>query len=550
MLSESSCYEEHREVACLKDIRLLDCTLRDGGYVNGWNFGRSYIQYMLQRLLLAKVDIIEVGFINENNEFDYNRSVFPDAISTNVTLEKYDKGETMFFAMIDYGTCNIDKIHRKEFTFLDGIRVIFKKNNMLNALEYGRKLQEKGYLVALQMVSITSYSDKDILIFCEGVNKIKPYAIGIVDTYGLMHKEQAKHYFDLLDHNLDREIAIGYHSHNNFQLAYANSVEILSMRTVRDLILDGSSYGMGKSAGNAPTELLAMYLNDSYGKQYDIDQILEMIDVCVLPIYERKKWGYNLLFYLAASNDCHPNYLEYLLAKKTLSVNAINKIISGIDEEKKLAYDVKHIEKLYLEFQANYIDDKKSVAALKEKYGSGEVLLLGPGGSISQKQQEIQAYIDNCNPQIIAVNFIPEGFDIDGIFIGSSKRYGTLVYQLEHIKAGTDIIITSNIDNIEHIAEYVLNIERLLDEREAIKDISTAMVLNLLIELKVNSISLAGFDGFGDYERNLYCDECTPLNTAHSDGEKVNAAMCEKMADISRKVQIKFLTPSKYEVKT
>lgn len=120
----------------------------------------------------------------------------------------------------------------------------------------------------------------------------------------------------------------------------------------------------------------------------------------------------------------------------------------------------------------------------------------------------------------MAINFIPEEFDIGGIFIGSSKRYGTLAYQLENVKKGIDIILTSNIDNIEHVKGYILNIEKLLDEREAIKDISTAMVLNLLVELKVDSISLAGFDGFDDYEENLYCDECTPLNATYRERKK------------------------------
>lgn len=528
-------------------IKLLDCTLRDGGYINDWNFGRSFIQYMLYRLLLSQVDIIEIGFINESRKFDYNRTVFPDAISTNLTLEKYKKGKTKFFAMIDYGTCDIVKIQNKKDTFLDGIRVIFKKNNMMSAIEYGRKLQEKGYLVSLQMVSVTSYLDKDVLNFCELVNNILPYSVGIVDTYGLMHKEQAKHYFELLDYNLNKNIAIGYHSHNNFQLAYANSIEILEKKTNRDILIDGTSYGMGKSAGNAPTELLAMYLNEKYGKKYDVDQILEMIDVCILPIFEKKKWGYNLLYYLAASNDCHPDYLNHLLKKNTLSVKSINKIINNIDYTKSLSFDKEYIENLYTEFQKKYVDDSNNIKFLKSKYGEREVLLIGPGKTISVNQKEIQNYIKVHNPKIISVNFIPESFDVDGIFIGSSKRYGTLVFQLENIKKSTDIMITSNIDCIERSNELILDIHKLLDQRNSIKDISTVMILNLLLILMPSRISLAGFDGFDRNNSNLYCDECTPLNSNSDDRDKINKAMCEKLKEMCKIIDIKFLTDSKYK---
>ena len=190
----------------------------------------------------------------------------------------------MVFAMIDYGTCDIDKLQPKSETFIDGIRLIFKKENMHKAVEYGREVMAKGYALSLNMVSITSYEENDVLEFVQEVNTIKPFAVSVVDTYGLMHKEQMLFYFNLLDKNLLPPICIGYHSHNNFQLAYSNTIEMLKLNTDRDLIVDGSLYGMGKSAGNAPRELLAMHLNENYGGAYDINQILEAIDINIMPI--------------------------------------------------------------------------------------------------------------------------------------------------------------------------------------------------------------------------------------------------------------------------
>ena len=202
---------------------------------------------------------------------------------------------------------------------------------------------EKGYKLCLQMVSVTSYNDEDVIEFSNHVNSINPFAVGIVDTYGLMHKEQVFHYFEMLDNHLNRSIAIGYHSHNNFQLAYSNSIEVLKIPSERTVILDGTLYGMGKSAGNAPIELLSMHLNEFYGKNYDINQLLEAIDVGIMPIFEQHRWGYSLQFYIAAKNDCHPNYVKYLLDKKTLAVKDVDNILGMINEESKLKYDAEYI---------------------------------------------------------------------------------------------------------------------------------------------------------------------------------------------------------------
>ena len=99
---------------------------------------------------------------------------------------------------------------------------------MKEAIAYCREVKQLGYQVYVQAVSITSYSDREILDLIELVNELNPYALSIVDTYGLLHQENLMHYFELFNHNLNREIGIGYHSHNNFQLAYSNSIEAVS----------------------------------------------------------------------------------------------------------------------------------------------------------------------------------------------------------------------------------------------------------------------------------------------------------------------------------
>jgi len=263
----------------MKNLHLLDCTLRDGGYVNAWNFGEGCIKSIFSRLDTAGVDSIEVGFIDERVPYDANCSIYPDTKSIEPIFENMQKPKALVCAMIDYGTCSLDKIAPKSESHLDAIRVIFKKHKQDEALEFCSQIKAKGYKIFVNPVSITSYTDEDIIALVRKINKIAPYAVTVVDTYGLMHSDKVLHYCNILNAHLDKDVIIGYHAHNNFQLAYSNAIAVMNGIEDRDISIDGTLFGMGKSAGNACTELLAMYMNECKNKHYDINQIQEAIDV-------------------------------------------------------------------------------------------------------------------------------------------------------------------------------------------------------------------------------------------------------------------------------
>lgn len=418
---------------------------------------------------------------------------------------------------------------------------------MYDAVNFAEQLMEKGYFVTLQLVSITSYEDKDILEFCETANKISPYGIAIVDTYGLMHKEQLNHYFDLLDYNLKKQIAIGYHSHNNFQLAYANTIEMLYRKTNRKVIIDGSVYGMGKSAGNAPIELLAMHLNEYYGKHYKINEILEIIDSCILPIQQKYKWGYSLEFFLAASNNCHPKYINYLMHKSTLAVDSINAIVKNICPDKRLSFDEKYISNLYQEYLNKNFNDKKAIDKLKKWLSEKNVLVLAPGRTISTKEEIIRLFIESNDVIVLAVNFIPENIVVDGVFVGNSKRYKAIAERLHKDINDKCIIATSNISTLNEKFTYVINTESILEKRSAIEDNSMAMVLNLLILLNVGNIYLAGFDGYNLKNLNeSYCNESFNYSCDYERLQKVNEEISLKVKEIQKTKSLLFITESIY----
>lgn len=531
----------------MANIKLLDCTLRDGGYINDWKFGHDNLVTIFERLVSAGIDIIEVGFIDERRVYDYDRSILPDTKSVENTYGDLERKSSMIVGMIDYGTCSIENIQICEESYLDGIRVIFKKEKMHAAIAYCKQIKEKGYAVFAQAVSITSYDDDEFSELVGLVNDLQPYAFSLVDTYGLLHKQQLEHYFVMADCLLAKEIGLGYHAHNNFQLAYANCIEVLEKELSRMLIVDGTLYGMGKSAGNAPVELLAMYMNENNQKEYCIHQLLEAIDVTMLDIYRMTPWGYNFKFFLSASNDCHPNYVAYLQDKKKLSVKSINEILASIEQGKKLLYDENYIEELYMNYQKRECDDSFYYAELKKKYNGKDVLILASGQKVYTQKNKVVKYIEKVQPIVIALNFLPEGYDLDYLFMSNAKRYVQMATALSDKKRKYYTIATSNITSTTNSFDYVLNYGELLDEKAEIRENPLFMVLKLLKDCEIKSVALAGFDGYSIAKETNYVNPNMEHSFTHERAEHINEDVRKGLVRSDMLDKIQFITDSYYK---
>ncbi|MCR4908555.1 MAG: aldolase catalytic domain-containing protein [Lachnospiraceae bacterium] len=531
----------------MKEVSLLDCTLRDGGFVNEWNFGHGTIVNLFERAVSAGIDYIEVGFLDEREPFDIDRTITPDSAGMDRIFAGLSHGSSKIFGMIDYGTCPLEALSEAEASVLDGIRVMVKKKTRFEALEFCAELKKKGYMVFVQPVSITGYSDEELLDLVERVNALNPFAMSIVDTYGLLDRSNLMHYFTLIDERLNPEILLGYHAHNNFQLAYSNSIALVEYDTKRHLLIDGSAYGMGKSAGNCPLELLTMYADENLGKKYDTSQILEMIDTGILKIYEQSPWGYQMQYFLCASNDCHPKYPQYLLKKKTLSVRGVNEILKLIDEDKRLTYHEEYIEELYLEYQKNDINDTAARRELKEAFSGRELLLLGPGKSIAGSYKKIAAYIKETAPLTIAINFVPEGFPLDFLFLSNSKRYMQLSGSLPEDEGSFRVIATSNVTSAHGDFDFCLDYASLIDPSFEIPDNSLPMLLRLLKSLEVKKTVLAGFDGYTSERGKNYAFSGMEYEFIKDYAVRLNDYTKGVIGEMKKEMEIVFLTESAYE---
>ena len=324
-----------------KRTKLLDCTLRDGGYVNNWNFGLDNIKTVITGLQNARIDYIETGFLVDK-KITKNQSLFNKIDEINTILpQNCDKNR--FFAMISYGKFDINRLPEYYDNLISGIRFIFKKQNLKNALKTCREIKSKGYRLFINPTFINQYEKEELIELIRQINQIHPAGFTIVDSTGGLNEKASAEIFCLSDKYLDKDICIGFHSHNNLNLSLENAKVLTSTNTEREIILDCSISGIGRGAGNLSTQEIIQYINSNY----NIKPVQELADKIILPIRSRNSWGYSIENYYSAKNFCHPYYARYLAKKNSLPADIVNKILENIPDEKKNIYDKDLIENLY-----------------------------------------------------------------------------------------------------------------------------------------------------------------------------------------------------------
>ena len=456
----------------------------------------------------------------------------------------------MYVAMIDFGSnvVPLETISPNNGRTIDGIRITFRESDIDGAIEYARAISEKGYKPFLQPMVTMAYSDKALIELISKVNELKPFAFYMVDSFGTMYKKDLLRLFGLIDHNLDPAVAIGFHSHNNLQLAFSNAQELLSLHTKRTILIDSSVFGMGRGAGNLCSELIARYINDNIEETYQIEPLLEIIDEQLIPIFAKNSWGYSVPYYLAAVNNCHPNYAAFLQNKQSLTIPVIEKLLTRIPVEKKTVFDKALIESLYFNFQECYHDDHKTRAHLTAVLGERPILLVAAGNTIKTEWTKIATFLANRNPIVIAVNFHPRTIRTDYVFVNNRKRWERLNVDLASKKV-TDFIFASNIKDVvsDDDEALIFNYSDIACKQSAIQDNAGLIAINMLSLLGVRSVHLAGFDGFGDHNDTNYVDDSMFNLRPKEDNRLITEQIGQELSRLNESMKLHFVTTSRYE---
>lgn len=518
-------------------IKILDCTLRDGGYVNSNHFGYRNIGKIINALNESGIDFIESGYIKDTKE-SYSEDItewdsFSSFKKEQKTALKKDKNYTLMLLGEEYKIENLPKAKGKN----DIIRMSFHKKSVNKALKYSKEIIKSGYKLFLQPTVTINYTESELKGMLEEINKLKPYCVAIVDTFGEMREKDIISLSKVFDKYLDKKIAIGFHAHNNLQLAFSNAIAFIKqLNETRDIVIDTSIYGMGRGAGNLPTELVANYLNENYNTHYQIEPLLKIVDNVIAKIKSKNNWGYSLEYYLSAINSVHPSYIINFMRRKTLNTVDINELIKLISFDKKTEYNAEYANELYNTYNDNQIDDKESYQKLKEIVKDKTILLIGPGASIKEYQKEILKVKNKKDVISISVNN-RLNIETDYLFISNKKRYENM-----EKRESDKLMITSNIKTNSK-SELIFDYQKSLSRLKRVSDNSLLVILNILSQTS-KKIVLAGFDGYSN-ENNYYNDELSLVFNANYI-EELNHFMKESIDEYRRLMDIKTITPSKY----
>lgn len=527
-------------------IEILDCTLRDGGRLIDCAFRDSQISGIVRRLNSARIDIIELGFLREKVTWSGNSTFFRRIEQTESLLPEGATQKYTFF--IDYGYYRMKDLPMASEKIDCGIRYGFTKKDFLENHEALKEemleIKKKGYPLYFQCVNTVGYSVSELLGLIALANEIQPVSFGIVDTYGSMYQDDLDRIFSLVDSELNRHIAIDFHGHNNMQMAFALAQRCVKLcQGRRRLILDATLEGMGKCAGNLCTELVAHYLNQKWGKNYEFDQLLDAADEFVGVFKQEYPWGYSLPAFMAGIYQAHPNNVIYLTNKFRLSSKDIRKILSLIEEPKRQRYDYDNIQKIYKNYFSMPYDDSESLEWLRRQILGRPVLIIAAGNTVITHKKNIDEYIRRENPVTISVNFI---FSTKGYaFFGNDRRYQKLL----EVPEGTDILLTSNVE-MRTGREFVFNYTRCIAESGRYFDNSALMLLNLLSCAGAEEIGIAGMDGFSMETANYFNDSDIEPRCGEQ-FEVVNQELEEHVRRFARNnsggIHIRFITPSRFE---
>lgn len=318
---------------CNTNFILLDCTLRDGGYVNNWEFDTETSLDVADSLYHAGIRNIELGLMGRGGTHGKSTKLSDFAqIEPMLAYRMPDCHYAVMLTQTEYAAAQIDIPLRSEKT-PDLIRLAYFKPEANEAMKTALMLKEKGYVVFLQAMATFMYSNDELAKHLQTVNALQPYAFYMVDSFSTMYRDdviQMEHF--VLEH-LDHSIILGFHAHNNIQMALSNVITFLEHGDGRTLYVDGSIYGMGRGAGNAPIELLMEYSNKNCGTDFDTIQVMNVFGRRIASIYAQYGWGYSFPYLLTASKEMNSVYGWYLMTHGVTKLNTLNRALDLIPKD-------------------------------------------------------------------------------------------------------------------------------------------------------------------------------------------------------------------------
>ena len=288
-------------------LKVLDCTVRDGGLVNSHRFSDDFVRAVYDACVAAGVDYMEIGYKNSKKTFPVEKFGpwrHCDEADLQRVVGDHDADATglKLAAMADAGKSDWEtEIVPAADSPLSMIRVAFYAHQVSEAVDMIRHAAELGYEATANLMAISNITEDEIDTVLEAVADTPASTMVIVDSFGYLYREQ----IDRLYHKYSAAMAgtgkeVGIHAHNNLQLAFANTIEAIILGCNR---VDATIYGFGRGAGNCHTELLLGFLRNP---KFDVRPIIDVIQHHIMPLRKEIEWGPMVPYNITGQLNQHP----------------------------------------------------------------------------------------------------------------------------------------------------------------------------------------------------------------------------------------------------
>ncbi len=279
-------------------VRVVDCTIRDGGCTNRWRFDPAFVRRTSEALLAAGVDVMEVGYWTTPGLYD-RESHGPWRFCDEADLEGLAHGPMKLAVMVDMNRIRAEDLRPAEETLIDIVRVATYARDVPRALDVLHRARELGYEVFCNVMAVTTCSPQEVDAFLGLLRSSEVQNVAVVDSFGAMYPHHLRYLVRKYKNWLRPDQRVGVHLHNNQQTAFANTIAAIDEGA--DFV-DATIFGMGRGAGNCPLELLLMYLDDP---RHDVRPILELIDA-FHGMQRDLRWGYQVPYAVTGWLNLHP----------------------------------------------------------------------------------------------------------------------------------------------------------------------------------------------------------------------------------------------------
>lgn len=284
-----------------KEIKVMDCTVRDGGLMNKWQFTDEFVKGVYDACVEAGVDYMEIGYLSSEKAFD--RKVYgPWKFCADADLRRImgdNNTKLKISAMADIGRIELDDIPPASESLIDMIRVACYVHQVDKAVELAHHCMDKGYETTINMMAVSKVNEMELDEALQDIAKSRVPVFYAVDSFGSMYVESIQRLVRKYSAALpDKEI--GIHAHNNMQLAMSNTITALMEGCT---MLDATLLGLGRGAGNCPIEILIAFLKNP---KYRLLPLIQAIQDHVHPMQKQIDWGYHIPYLITGAMNEHP----------------------------------------------------------------------------------------------------------------------------------------------------------------------------------------------------------------------------------------------------